>query len=94
MPEIEQPKLTVYGATWCPDCKRAKKFLSEQLIPYTWVDLGEHPEAQAIVEGYNDGKTIIPTLLFEDGTTLAEPSNARSPLSSAWPPPPSAHPTT
>ena len=78
MPETEhQPKLTVYGATWCPDCKRAKKFLSEQLIPYTWVDLGEHPEAQALVEGYNDGKTIIPTVLFEDGSTLAEPSNAQ-----------------
>ena len=73
----QQPKLTVYGATWCPDCKRAKKFLSEQLIPYTWVDLGEHPEAQAIVERFNDGKTIIPTLLFEDGSTLAEPSNAQ-----------------
>ena len=73
----QQPKLTVYGATWCPDCRRAKKFLSEQLIPYTWVDLGEHPDAQAIVERYNDGKTIIPTVLFEDGTTLAEPSNAQ-----------------
>jgi thioredoxin reductase (NADPH) len=70
------PSITVYGATWCPDCRRAKKFLAEQLIPYTWVDLGEHPEAQEIVERYNDGKTIIPTIVFEDGSVLAEPSNA------------------
>jgi Glutaredoxin len=30
--------LTVYGATWCSDCKRAKKFLGEQRIHYDWVD--------------------------------------------------------
>ncbi len=70
------PKITVYGASWCPDCRRAKKFLGEQLVPYSWVDLGEHPEAQGIVEGYNDGKQIIPTIVFEDGSILVEPSNA------------------
>ena len=68
--------ITVYGATWCPDCRRAKKFLGEQLIPYNWVDLGEHPEAQQVVEGYNDGKQIIPTIVFADGSILVEPSNA------------------
>src|SRR5579875_349027 len=70
------PSITVYGASWCPDCRRAKKFLGEQLIPYTWIDLGEHPEAQRIVEGYNDGKQIIPTIVFTDGSILVEPSNA------------------
>ena len=72
----EAPAITVYGATWCPDCRRAKKFLGEQLIPYTWVDLGEHPEAQQVVESYNDGKQIIPTVVFADGSILVEPSNA------------------
>ncbi len=77
MTTIETPAaITVYGASWCPDCKRAKKFLSEQLVPYTWIDLGEHPEAQQIVEGYNDGKQIIPTIVFADGSILVEPSNA------------------
>jgi len=70
------PSITVYGATWCPDCRRAKKFLGEQLIPYNWVDLGEHPEAQQVVETYNDGKQIIPTIVFADGSILVEPSNA------------------
>jgi len=70
------PEITVYGASWCPDCHRAKKFLGEQLIPITWVDLGEHPEAQAVVEDYNDGKQIIPTIVFADGSILVEPSNA------------------
>ena len=77
MPTLDtSPRITVYGATWCPDCRRAKKFLGEQLVPYTWVDLGEHPEAQATVERYNEGKVIIPTIVFEDGSIQVEPSNA------------------
>jgi thioredoxin reductase (NADPH) len=69
-------KITVYGATWCPDCKRAKKFLGEQRVHYNWVDIEEHPESQAYVESVNNGKRIIPTIVFEDGSILVEPSDA------------------
>ena len=69
-------KITVYGATWCPDCKRAKQFLGEQRVHYDWVDIEEHPESQAFVEKVNNGKRIIPTIVFADGSILVEPSNA------------------
>jgi thioredoxin reductase (NADPH) len=72
----EQPRLTVYGAYWCPDCRRSKKFLSEQLIGYAWVDIEEDEAGRAIVEAKNEGKRIIPTIIFDDGTFLVEPSNA------------------
>ena len=36
-----ESKVTVYGAYWCPDCRRAKKFLGEQFVPYKWVDIEE-----------------------------------------------------
>ena len=68
--------ITVYGATWCPDCRRAKQFLGEQRIHYTWVDIEQDRDGQAIVEGANDGKRIIPTIVFPDGGVLVEPSNA------------------
>ena len=32
-------QITVYGAPWCPDCRRSKSFLMEQRIPFTWVDI-------------------------------------------------------
>ena len=32
---MAEAKVTVYGAYWCPDCRRAKKFLGEQFVPYT-----------------------------------------------------------
>lgn len=68
-------KLRVIGATWCPDCKRAKAFLGQHRIDYDWVDMELVPEAQAEVERINDGKRIIPTLIFPDGSILTEPSN-------------------
>lgn len=68
-------KIRVIGATWCPDCKRAKAFLNQHRIEYDWVDMELDSTAQAEVERINDGKRIIPTIIFEDGSILTEPSN-------------------
>lgn len=68
--------IIVYGTTWCPDCKRAKQFLGEQRIHYHWVDIEQDSEAMAYVEGVNQGKRIVPTIVFPDGSILVEPSNA------------------
>ncbi len=74
MASSETP-LIVYGASWCPDCRRAKQFLASHRVPYEWIDLEEFPDKTAEVEARNDGKRIIPTIVFPDGTFLAEPSN-------------------
>jgi len=68
-------KLKVIGASWCPDCKRAKTFLGQHRIEFDWVDMETDPSAQAEVERINDGKRIIPTIIFPDGSILTEPSN-------------------
>lgn len=75
MTEPTTPQPVLYGAAWCPDCRRSKSFLAEQRVSYTYVDLEANPEEQATVERYNDGKMIIPTIVFPDGSHLAEPSN-------------------
>jgi thioredoxin reductase (NADPH) len=67
---------TIYGASWCSDCRRTKAFLDEHGLQYDWIDLEKHPEAGEIVERYNGGKRVIPTLVFADGSTLSQPSNA------------------
>ncbi len=74
MPDLDTA-LVVYGAPWCPDCRRSKAFLSEQRVPFTFIDLEEHPEENTTVERYNDGKRIIPTIVFPDGSILVEPSD-------------------
>ena len=68
-------QLVVYGANWCPDCRRAKQFLSTHRVAFTWVDLEEQPDQVAEVESRNGGKRIIPTIVFPDGTFIVEPSN-------------------
>ena len=73
----QSPSMTVYGALWCPDCRRSKQFLSEHRIPYRWVDIEQEPEAQETIRQLNDGRQIIPTIVFDDGgPILVEPSNA------------------
>ncbi|MBI3168740.1 MAG: FAD-dependent oxidoreductase [Chloroflexi bacterium] len=69
-------KITLYGAYWCPDCRRSKKFLGEQFVPFKWVDIEQDKEAEAFVLQKNNGKRIIPTIVFEDGSFLVEPTNA------------------
>jgi thioredoxin reductase (NADPH) len=73
---MAESKVTVYGAYWCPDCRRSKRFLGEQFIPYQWVDIEQDRAGEALVLQKNNGKRIIPMILFEDGSFLVEPSNA------------------
>ncbi len=67
--------ITVYGAPWCPDCKRSKKFLAEHRIPFRWVDIDADPEGLRRVEELQQGGRTIPTIVFEEGDHLLEPSD-------------------
>ncbi|HYK97860.1 MAG TPA: FAD-dependent oxidoreductase [Candidatus Acidoferrales bacterium] len=69
--------ITVMGSSWCSDCKRAKRFLGDQQVEYKWVDVEQDAVARKFVEDHNEGKTIIPTIVFDDGTVLVEPTNAQ-----------------
>ena len=40
---MEQAGITVYGTTWCGDCRRAKLFLDTRRND--WVDIEEDAEA-------------------------------------------------
>jgi thioredoxin reductase (NADPH) len=68
-------KIRVYGANWCGDCRRAKRFLGDQRIPFEWHDIEQEPEHVKLVQERNGGKNIIPTVVFPDGSHLSEPSN-------------------
>lgn len=69
-------QITVYGAPWCPDCRRSKAFLTEQRVPYRWVDIDQDADGRRFVEDLQHGGRTIPTIIFPDGSHLLEPSNA------------------
>jgi thioredoxin reductase (NADPH) len=68
--------ITLYGTLWCSDCKRTKKFFGEQRVHYDFVNIEDDGDGLALVERVNNGKHIIPTIVFGDGSVLIEPSNA------------------
>jgi thioredoxin reductase (NADPH) len=67
--------VTVYGAPWCPDCRRAKKFLGEHRVNYEWADIDRIPDAVRLVEDLQGGGRTIPTVVFADGSHLVDPTN-------------------
>jgi thioredoxin reductase (NADPH) len=67
--------IAIYGASWCPDCRRAKKFLADQRVAYEWHDVESEPDAARVVQERNDGANTIPTIVFPDDSHLAEPTN-------------------
>ncbi len=73
---MEQSEITVYGANWCGDCRRAKKFMDDNGVGYDWVDIENDPAAVDLVLKLNGGKRVIPTIVFEDGSILIEPTNS------------------
>ncbi len=67
-------EIVMYGADWCPDCRRAKSFLEENGIEYEYRDTELDESAVEIVERLNNGKRVIPT--FEIlGRTYTNPDN-------------------
>jgi glutaredoxin-like protein len=68
-------KIKIYGADWCADCRRSKQFLDGVGAEYDWIDIGRDVEAAAFVRAVNNGKQIIPLIIFPDGSFVAEPGN-------------------
>ena len=73
---MSHTNIKLYGTNWCSDCKRSKKFLGEQRVHYDFINIEEDLEGQAYVQKVQNGGMTIPTIVFEDGSILIEPSNA------------------
>ena len=58
--------ITFYGADWCPDCRRAKKYLKENNIAFDFIDVDIDKQATRLVETINKGKRIIPTIIINE----------------------------
>ena len=68
-------EITMYGAEWCGDCRRSKKFLDANNVQYNYIDVEADATAAAKVVEINGGAQSIPVIVFSDGTHLTEPSD-------------------
>lgn len=56
--------LTVYTASWCRDCREAKRFLTEHNIAYKEIDIERTPgAADTVIE--HVGKRAIPQFVID-----------------------------
>ncbi|MGI8677582.1 MAG: mycoredoxin [Jatrophihabitans sp.] len=69
--------MTIYTTTWCGFCARLKSALAHEGIEWDEVDIEEIEDAAEIVESANGGNRTVPTVVFEDGTALTNPSVAQ-----------------
>ncbi len=65
----------IYGTEWCGDCVRSTKYLAEHNVPYKWIDIDSDVDGKRKTIELNKGKARVPTIVFEDGTILVEPTN-------------------
>lgn len=66
--------LTMYSTAWCGYCHRLKRVLERDGIEFVEVDIDADPAAAALVRSVNDGNATVPTLVFDDGSALTNPS--------------------
>jgi mycoredoxin len=64
----------MYSTTWCGYCRRLKSQMDREGIEYSVVDIEQDPAAADFVMGVNGGNQTVPTLRFEDGTALTNPT--------------------
>ncbi|MFF5293842.1 mycoredoxin [Paractinoplanes globisporus] len=66
--------LTMYSTSWCGYCHRLKSQLDREGIAYDVVDIEQDEAAAEYVQTVNGGNRTVPTLRFDDGSALTNPS--------------------
>lgn len=56
---MDEPKVTIYGAEWCPPCHALKDYLKSREVEYKYINIDEDRDAGREVS-IKTGWTAIP----------------------------------
>ena len=70
MPDL----IVVYGHPTCPALGPVLGLLTQSRVKFEYIDIHQDGVAATRVRAINDGNESVPTLVFPDGSTLAEPT--------------------
>tara|TARA_B100000287_G_scaffold342697_1_gene329457 strand:+ start:257 stop:520 length:264 start_codon:yes stop_codon:yes gene_type:complete len=73
--EIHKMKLDFYTTDWCGDCVRSKALLSKLDVNFNEINVDVNQEANEYIKSLQVNQRRIPTIVFEDGSFLVEPSD-------------------
>lgn len=65
VPSGQPASVVMYCRSWCPDCRRARDWLTQKGIEFVEIDVDHDAEARARAESLNEGRLHTPT--FEVG---------------------------
>lgn len=69
--------IRVLGHRWSPESYSVREFLARNQVPYQWLDLetaASNAEVGRLAKTLSAELSKLPIVLFQDGTTLTEPS--------------------
>ena len=66
--------IIMYSTSWCGFCHRLKSQLNREGIEYRVIDIEQDEAAARFVESVNGGNQTVPTVRFDDGSVLTNPS--------------------
>ena len=65
--------IRIIGFQWSPKSHRLKEFLSGNLVPYLWMDIETHKEAEQYVASAKTSYSDLPLVVLKDGSFLSDP---------------------
>lgn len=66
--------VTVYSTTWCPDCRRMKRFLEEHGLTWEERNIDETTADAEWVLRHSGGRRVVPSFLIDGRIALFNPS--------------------
>jgi len=73
---MDDSNIIIYGVNWCWDSRRARRFFDKNKIPCTFINIDKDKRGDQFVLDANDGLRSVPTIVFNDGSILVEPSTS------------------
>jgi thioredoxin reductase (NADPH) len=66
--------IRIIGFQWSPKSHRLKEFLSGNLVPFLWMDIETHVDAEKYLLSADVSKSTLPLVVLQDGSFLADPT--------------------
>ena len=70
-PVIES--IRIIGFQWSPKSHRLKEFLAGNLVPFLWMDIENHPDAEKYLASANSSPSDLPLVVLKDGSFMKDP---------------------
>jgi len=68
-PELKYPKIVLFSTSWCPHCKAAKEYFTENNIPFINRDVELDSEAMELLTGRYKSQGV-PVIVFGDDAEI------------------------